>query len=382
VKFTPTGGRVDLRVHRVAEGRLRIEVQDTGPGIPADKRHLLFEDFVQLAPQGLIDGQGTGLGLAISARLVALMEGEIGCEAPPGGGVLFWFEVPLLAAAMPGTEDDMHDSPTSVATETEALRILVVDDVAANRQIAQAMLSSAGHTVEVAADGISALLALSNGQFDAVLMDLQMPGMDGFEATRRIRALQPPACAVPVIALTASALPDQIEATRRAGMDAHLVKPIDRQALLHVLRRLPSRDSAPVAPATEVAPAAPYIDATTLDLLERELGHAAHGILAEFVGEVRRALSLLTNASPTEKTDSGHAQHAAHRLVGAARTLGATRLAAEAEALQRAARGGDPSPDLQASVIAIARATLPELERRLGVEGVLTDLPIQSMPAA
>jgi signal transduction histidine kinase/DNA-binding response OmpR family regulator len=382
VKFTPTGGRVDLRVLRTPLGRLRIEVQDTGPGVPADKRHLLFEDFVQLTPQGIADGQGTGLGLAISARLVSLMEGTIGCETPQAGGVLFWFDIPLHAAAMPGTEDDMHGDAVGTQAETTALRILVADDVAANRQIAQAMLSGAGHVVEVAEDGVSALLALSNGPFDAVLMDLQMPGMDGFEATRRIRALPPPACSVPVIALTASALPDQIEATRRAGMDAHLVKPIDRQALLQILKRLPSRDRTPVATTTDEAPAAPYIDATTLDLLERELGHAAHGILAEFVGEVRRALSLLTNASPTEKTDPSHVQHSAHRLVGAARTLGATRLASEAEALQRAARGGDPSPDLQASVISIARATLPELERRLGVEGVLTSSPIQTMPAA
>jgi signal transduction histidine kinase/DNA-binding response OmpR family regulator len=382
VKFTPTGGRVDLRVHRVAEKRMRVEVQDTGPGVPADKRHLLFEDFVQLTPQGMAEGQGTGLGLAISARLVSLMEGTIGCEEPPGGGVTFWFEIPLQVAAMPGAEDDMLDDAASAIAGGAMLRILVVDDVAANRQIAQAMLSSAGHTVEVAEDGISALLALANGPFDAVLMDLQMPGMDGFEATRRIRALPPPACAVPVIALTASALPDQIEATRRAGMDAHLVKPIDRLALLQVLRRLPSRSAMPVVEVTEAEPAAPYIDATTLDLLERELGHAAHGILAEFVGEVRRAMSLLTNASPGEKSDASHVQHAAHRLVGAARTLGATRLAAEAEALQRAARGGDPSPDLQASVIGIARATLPELERRLGVEGVLSALPTRTMPAA
>jgi signal transduction histidine kinase/DNA-binding response OmpR family regulator len=382
VKFTPTGGRVDLRVFCASEGRVRIEVQDTGPGVPADKRHLLFEDFVQLAPQGIADGQGTGLGLAISARLVALMDGSIGCESPAGGGVIFWFEIPLHAAALPGTEDDMHSDAVGAPAETAALRILVVDDVAANRQIAQAMLRGAGHAVEVAEDGVSALLALSNNQFDAVLMDLQMPGMDGFEATRRIRALPPPACAVPVIALTASALPDQIEATHRAGMDAHLVKPIDRQALLQVLKRLPSRDNSPTSAAAEALPAAPYIDATTLDLLERELGHAAHGILAEFVGEVRRALSLLTHASSAEKTDSGHVQHAAHRLVGAARTLGATRLADEAEALQRAARGGDPSPDLQASVIAIARATLPELERRLGFEGVLTGLHVQTLPAA
>lgn len=380
VKFTPSGGRVELRLRRLDDGQLRIEVQDTGPGVPAEKQHLLFEDFVQLEPQGAGEAQGTGLGLAISARLVALMEGSIGCTEPPGGGALFWIEVPLHPTELPTPEE--VSSPSATGQEAESpLRLLVVDDVAANRQIAQAMLRSAGHSVEVAEDGVGALLALTNGGFDAVLMDLQMPTMDGFEATRRIRALPPPACDVPVIALTASALPEQIEATRRAGMDGHLSKPLDRSALLQLLRNLPSQRGAD-AMTDAKEPATPYLDGTALDTLERELGHAAHGILAEFVGEVRRALSLLSNASPGERSDAAHIQHAAHRLVGAARTLGATRLATEAEALQKAARGGDPAPDLQATVIAVARATLPELERRLGIEGMVADVPPQVAGAA
>lgn len=382
VKFTPASGRVDLRVHHLDAERLRVEVQDSGPGVPAEKRHLLFEDFVQLDPHGVAEGQGTGLGLAISARLIALMDGQIGCDEPPGGGALFWFEIPLRSASLAEAEETAPKQAVVPQADDVPLRLLVVDDVLANRQIAQAMLRTAGHEVEAAEDGATALHALSTGHFDAVLMDLQMPGMDGFEATRRIRALPPPACTVPVIALTASALPDQIDATRRAGMDGHLAKPIDRTALLELLRTLPAREEAAPKEATDVANAAPYIDVTTLDLLERELGHAAHGILTEFVGEVRRALSLLTNASGSEKADASHVQHAAHRLVGAARTLGATRLADEADALQRAARGGDPSPDLQASVIAVAKATLPVLEQRLGVEGVLPNLPVQTLPAA
>jgi CheY-like chemotaxis protein/HPt (histidine-containing phosphotransfer) domain-containing protein len=308
------------------------------------------------------------------------MEGRIGCTEPPGGGALFWIEIPLRPATLP--EPDQAGTAAPAGTHpARPLRLLVVDDVAANRQIARAMLRSAGHSVEVAEDGVGALLALTNGGFDAVLMDLQMPTMDGFEATRRIRALPPPACDVPVIALTASALPEQIEATRRAGMDGHLAKPLDRSALLQLLQNLPSgRGAHSMTDAKE--PATPYLDGTALDTLERELGHAAHGILAEFVGEVRRALSLLSNATPGEKSDAAHVQHAAHRLVGAARTLGATRLATEAEALQKAARGGDPAPDLQAAVIAVARATLPELERRLGIEGVVAEIPAQPVGAA
>jgi signal transduction histidine kinase/DNA-binding response OmpR family regulator len=378
VKFTPTGGRVGLRVRATTASVLRIEVVDTGPGVPADKRHLLFEDFVQLAPSGG-DGQGTGLGLAISARLVALMGGSIGCDEPPGGGALFWVELPLLSCEL-AQDDAAPTTSAKAAMPGPTLDVLVVDDVLANRQIADAMLRSAGHRVTLAEDGATALLALGRDRFDVVLMDLQMPGMDGFETTRRIRAMTQPACEVPVIALTASVLPDQIEAARRAGMDGHLGKPLDRSALLALLNQMPRRGE-PAVPAPE-EPAAPYLDTSALDLLERELGHAAHGILAEFVGEIRRSLALLTNASAAERADAGHIQHAAHRLVGAARTLGASRLALEAEALQKAARGGDPSPDLQVAVIAIARETLPSLERRLGVEDVAAGPRVQAVSAA
>jgi signal transduction histidine kinase/CheY-like chemotaxis protein len=378
VKFTPAGGRVELRVRRLDDDHLRIEVADTGPGVPADKRSLLFEDFVQLTPNGGGEGQGTGLGLAISARLVALMGGAIGCDERPGGGALFWIELPLRPCT-PVEEESSAMHSTATGPAQASLTVLVVDDVLANRQIAQAMLRSAGHEVALAEDGPTALRALEQQRFDVVLMDLQMPGMDGFETTRRLRALPPPARDVPVIALTASVLPDQVEATRRAGMDGHLGKPLDRRALLDLVQNLPQRKTAPEA-APE--PAAPYLDSSALDVLERELGHAAHGILAEFVGEIRRSLALLTNASAAEKADAGHVQHAAHRLVGAARTLGASRLALEAEALQKAARGGDPSPDLQVAVIAVARETLPSLERRLGVEDVAAGPPVQTVTAA
>jgi HPt (histidine-containing phosphotransfer) domain-containing protein len=163
-------------------------------------------------------------------------------------------------------------------------------------------------------------------------------------------------------------------------MDAHLSKPLDRTALLQLLRDMPSRSALPSARADQ--PETPILDPAALDVLERELGHAAHGILAEFVGELRRALALLANASPAERGDAAHVQHAAHRLVGAARTLGAARLALEADILQKAARGGDASAELQANVIAIARTTLPEIERRLGVVDMSIGPTLQRIEAA
>jgi len=375
VKFTPVGGRIDLRAKAVGEAapRLRIEVADTGPGIPADKRHLIFEDFVQLPTAAAGEAQGTGLGLAISSRLVSLMGGTIGCDAAPGGGALFWLELPLEAAP-PTEERQESEAPAEVAPAAAPMDILVVDDIAANRQIAQAMLEAAGHRVTLAEDGPAALAALARQRFDAVLLDIQMPLMDGFETARRIRAMDPPANAVTIIALTASALPEQVEAARKAGMDAHLAKPLDRKALLELIRTLPRHAPAAGEPPPPQEAGAPLLDHSVLATLERELGHAAHGILVEFLGEMRRALALLVDATPAERRDPGYLQHAAHRLLGAARTLGATRLVACAEALQKALRAGDLAPDLQAEVIAVARATLPGLEEHIGADAAAPTL--------
>lgn len=375
VKFTPVGGRIDLRALAVdgAEPRLRLEVSDTGPGIPPHQRHLVFEDFVQLPVPTGVEVQGTGLGLAISRRLVSLMGGTIGCDSSADGGALFWIDLPLEAASVVDSMEDVVSTTQPLIPERQ-MRILVVDDIAANRQIAKAMLEAAGHQVAVAEDGASALTALKRDRFDAVLLDIQMPFMDGFETARRIRAMDPPTNAVQIIALTASVLPEQVEAARNAGMDAHLAKPIDRTALLELIRGLPRRSPAPDNSQPPEDDGTPLLDSSALETLERELGHAAHGILVEFLGEMRRALALLVDASSAERHDVAHLAHAAHRLLGAARTLGAPRLASRAEDLQKALRAGDLAPDLQAEVIATARVTLPRLERRIGAEDSLSCL--------
>jgi signal transduction histidine kinase/ActR/RegA family two-component response regulator len=235
VKFTPEGGEVRLRAARAApSGALRIEVGDTGPGIPPERRPLLFRDFTRLESSPGQEFGGAGLGLAISAALARAMGGRIGCEDGPGGrGSLFWIELPLPEAAPP-------PEATAPAPAREAgprRRVLVVDDVAPNRLVARILLEGAGHEVELAADGAEAVAAVQRGGFDLVLMDVHMPGVDGLEATRRIRALEGAARRVPIIALTADALPDQMERCHAAGMDGHLAKPLDRASLLAVVGR-------------------------------------------------------------------------------------------------------------------------------------------------
>jgi signal transduction histidine kinase/ActR/RegA family two-component response regulator len=227
VKFTERG-RVDVRASVLAGDppRLRFEVVDTGIGIAADVKARLFDRFTQADSSVARRFGGTGLGLAICKRLVELMGGAIGVDSTVGVGSTFWFEVPLTtAAAAP------DPAAGTAAVTARPLRILLVDDAEMNRRLALFMLQAAGHQVEAAADGAAAVDAAARASFDVILMDVQMPGIDGYEATRQIRAL-PGGTAVPVIAMTANVMQEDVDRCFAAGMDAHLSKPIDKAELL------------------------------------------------------------------------------------------------------------------------------------------------------
>lgn len=238
VKFTPPGGRVELSLapQRGAPG-LVIEVRDTGPGVSAAQRDLLFRDFAQFGPAGDPDNPGTGLGLAITSRLAALMGGRVEVDHPSEGGALFRLCLPLPPADLPAPAD-----PPVLPVARRSLRLLVADDIAANRLLMRALLTGAGHEVHLAKDGQEVLDALDEEGFDAVLMDVRMPGMDGLEATRRLRARPGPERRMPVIAVTASAMPEEVAECEAAGMDSHLTKPVDRHAMLEMLARLAARE--------------------------------------------------------------------------------------------------------------------------------------------
>jgi CheY-like chemotaxis protein len=232
VKFT-TQGSVELRLLTTTDGEgLRVGVADTGPGIPAALHGQLFQDFERL---GTDAPEGAGLGLALSARLVALMEGQLNYEPNPTGGSLFWLDLPSVVI-----KDDLQieATPDSKAQPFRPLHLLVVDDVAMNREIAGAFLRAAGHTVGYAGSGAEAVEAATSSDYDAILMDVRMPGMDGLEAARRIRALADKRGHVPIIALTAQAFAEQVQECRRAGMDSHLAKPFTPEALRDAVARV------------------------------------------------------------------------------------------------------------------------------------------------
>ncbi len=231
VKFT-TEGSITLRVRQDAQHSgvlLRFEVSDTGAGIPADRQHQLFKNFSQIGRSTARRHGGTGLGLSISKLLVEAMGGDIGVQSEEGVGSLFWFTVQLTTADAPQT---VKSGPKRAA---KAARLLLVEDIEANRLLAQALLATAGHSVTIAKNGIEALAALSRAEFDLVLMDVEMPEMDGIEATQAIRKLSSHVRNIPIVALTANAMVDEVERCKRAGMNDHLAKPINRDKLLNAV---------------------------------------------------------------------------------------------------------------------------------------------------
>lgn len=234
IKFTHEG-EVALAVERRPDGRLRFAVSDTGIGIAPDAIGGLFQHFKQADSTIGRRYGGTGLGLAISKRLVEMMGGSIEVRSRVGKGSTFWFDLLLADAPLPQQVMPARAAADQVLKPTH---VLVVDDNATNRLLLRTILTRLGATVNLAESGEGALDAMGSDKFDAVLMDINMPGMDGMEATRRIRALAPPANAVPVIAVTASALPDEVALYKAAGMNAHIAKPINADALLRALREV------------------------------------------------------------------------------------------------------------------------------------------------
>ena len=241
IKFTDRG-KVRLSARALPGGEvLRFEVSDSGPGIEPQDRERLFEPFVQADSERTRKHGGTGLGLAICREIVGLMGGRIWAESAKAGGACIVVEIPFPRAAACAADRAAaaQPAPEVLANDRDPL-VLVAEDHPLNRLVASIILEEAGIRFEFAEDGEAALTAAASGRFDLILMDINMPRMDGLEATRRIRSLEGAAARVPIIAVTANASAEEQEICRQAGMDDFVSKPIAAEELLETLaRRLP-----------------------------------------------------------------------------------------------------------------------------------------------
>ncbi|WP_305047129.1 hybrid sensor histidine kinase/response regulator [Geoalkalibacter sp.] len=362
IKFTAEG-QVSLAVSVKASSsqytELRFAVRDTGRGIAAEQIALLFTKFTQLDAGDNHQHSGSGLGLAICRELATLMDGEIGCESRLGEGSEFWFTARFGQASAPLVAPDPA-APLAAAPETwKKTRILLVEDNPTNQQVALGLLRKLDLDADLAGNGTEALSALARQDYDLVLMDVQMPDMDGVEATRRIRAAQAKVRNpdLPIIAMTAYAMQGDREKFLAAGMSDYLTKPLSGQALAQILTRWltpeQERDAAPpVMPPPElVGETLPIFDAE--DLLDRMCHDRklVAAILQWFLKDGPQTLAALRQA--IAENNLAAAEHRAHALRGLAGNLSGMALAALAEQAEDAARLGDP---------ATTREVLPRIE--------------------
>jgi two-component system sensor histidine kinase/response regulator len=357
LKFTPKG-EVSVSGELVRDVGERVVIQfsvsDTGIGIPLDRQKKIFEAFEQADGSTTRQYGGTGLGVAIAREIVTMMGGEIGVVSEPGEGSTFWFTAEikkcLERVASIEKEDDAR-RPAAGAHGRESRqgrRILVVDDYAINLEVARRHLEAGGHCVTQAGNGQEAIDAFESGNHELIFMDIQMPVMDGIEATRIIRDLEKSrgiAKRIPIIALTAHAVKEYIDACLQAGMDDYLIKPVFRKDLLGKVDHWSDSESPQAggelppseASALHQVPAEPMDFARALEEFEGNREFLT-GLLEKFLENVRAQLGTLREA--LDRADAEILRREAHAIKGGAANLAAAELSSAAAELEKTAKSG------------------------------------------
>ena len=370
VKFTETGG-VSVKVRRAGEDpagvRLRFEIVDTGIGIPAAARDRLFQMFSQADGSITRRFGGTGLGLAISRQLVELLGGTIGAESEEGKGSTFHIELSLpraapLAAPMPEAAPAAEEPVAGAAPAPRRARILVAEDDRTNQMITRTMLERAGYAVDVVDNGLAAIAAIERDSYELLLMDVQMPELDGVAATQRIRALAPEKAGLPIVAITAHAMAGARQEYVGSGMNDYVSKPFELEELLRVVARWTG-----VAPARRqrhpaLAPAAPppILDERRLEeLLQIMPAREFETLVRSWVATTSARLDRID--SHLDGGNLAGMQQESHDLSSSSGNMGAGRLQALGRSLERACRAGDIAGAL-ALALELRAALRPSLD--------------------
>jgi len=326
---------------------LRFTVIDEGVGMSEATCATLFQKFTQADSSISRRFGGTGLGLAISRELVELMGGTIGVESAPGQGSRFHFAVPLVQVATDrdaATAEALAGEPALAWADGAGrtrLCVLLAEDNQINQRLMCTLLRGAGHSVDVVENGWAAVAAVERDTYDIVVMDVQMPVLDGVQAARRIRKLPPPKGCVPIVALTADAQPGADARYRAAGMDDYLVKPLSPLALMATLERLAGKHLQGAGRQSAVAaPAAPAIDQAALETLRRVFSPPdCNQYIDDCLRDMEERIERLGAALEAENLAEA-AQHA-HDVIALAANCGAVALGGLARDMDRACRRGD-----------------------------------------
>jgi PAS domain S-box-containing protein len=347
VKFT-VRGHVCLRVAREAAGHVRFEIEDTGIGVPESARPRLFGAFEQADGSSTRRHEGTGLGLAISKKLAELMKGGIGFDSRAGEGSRFWFTLPYEPGKATALGSALG-SPSSWIPyrlpDAARFRVLVVEDNAVNSKMTIRMLETLGYRADPAGNGREALEAIARSRYDLVLMDCQMPEMDGLQATAAVRARESGGEArLPIVAMSGNVMQDDRLAAKAAGMDDFLAKPVTLESLAALLHRWlgPGRAEVPGQAAPAAQGARPAIDRQVLGELGQLERAGEPGFIRELVDAFAGAMPerLVRMRQALEACDGPALAKVAHTLKTAAASLGALPMSAFCRDLEAAGRRG------------------------------------------
>jgi two-component system sensor histidine kinase/response regulator len=370
VKFTREGGvAVAVSLSGTSDDEqplVRFEVRDTGIGIDPQSVKSLFQPFVQADSSTTRYFGGTGLGLSIVRGLVEMMGGEVGASSEPGKGSTFWFTLPLKAATASARRPAPQGAAAGWDTRRFRGKVLLVEDNGVNQRVAQRFLERLGCTVVLAQNGAEGVKAWEQEEFALVLMDIQMPVMDGYTATRNIRLRESDGRRTPIVALTANAMKGQLDRCHEAGMDGLLTKPIVLERLREVLERfglgVECHEALPeqaVEALVTTGAEPPAVDCSELAELAGEDFEFVQSVVLSFEKSMAQLLSTMRAAAG--RGEMQQVARAAHQVKGAAANLHAkalSALAADIEASARSLCATDLEERLKSLAREIDRATI------------------------